>query len=255
VKDRASARTSDGHLIRYDYEDRSQAGRKVKDTMTSGTNQWALKSVVYPPKMRGHADFPRTQYQYLDNTHRPFLITTVTNRPEKGPWRTTTTSWTYDVKKRVTSAERSPSGERWQYAYDDAKSQVTVTDPAGWRVLYDRRIGSDGITVLDPVGGAETASGKPSGLPPKASTQAIVVPPFIIPNCWLGILCPRLPPICMGDVDDQERDCDNLSKRDEQMCRMATLPNTGARARCWESVAERYGACRAGRPIPELVTW
>jgi YD repeat-containing protein len=129
-------------------------------------------------------------YQYLDNANRPYLITMVTNKPSKGAWTWTTSRFTYDVKRRVTSAERTPSGERWQYSYDDAKSQVTVTEPTGWRVLYDIKRARDGLTTLDPVGGVETTAGKPSGLPPMASTQAIVVPPFIIPTCWFGFLCP-----------------------------------------------------------------
>jgi hypothetical protein len=88
--------------------------------MTSGTNQWALKSVNKP--VRG---FPGTEYQYLDNAYRPYLITMVTNKPEKDALRWTKSRFTYDVKKRVMSAERTPGGESWQYAYDDAKSQVS----------------------------------------------------------------------------------------------------------------------------------
>ena len=49
--------------------------------------------------------------------------------------------------------------------------------------------------------------------------------------------------------------CEEQAKKDEQMCRMTTMPRTGARARCWASVQERYGACKAGRPLPPLVTW
>jgi len=49
--------------------------------------------------------------------------------------------------------------------------------------------------------------------------------------------------------------CEEQAKKDEQMCRMTTMPGTGARARCWASVQERYGACKAGRPLPPLVMW
>ncbi len=60
-----------------------------------------------------------------------------------------------------------------------------------------------------------------------------------------------------GGSGPEEKDdpCEAGAKRDESMCRMATLPKTGPRARCWESVQARYGACRQGRPLPELVTW
>jgi hypothetical protein len=54
--------------------------------------------------------------------------------------------------------------------------------------------------------------------------------------------------------DDDEK-CEAQAQEDEQSCRLLTQAGTGARARCWESVQERYGACKAGRPIPPLVTW
>jgi len=55
--------------------------------------------------------------------------------------------------------------------------------------------------------------------------------------------------------DEDEDHCEKQAEEDEQMCRMATIPGTGPRARCWASVQERYGACKAGRPIPQLVIW
>ncbi|MGQ0595500.1 MAG: RHS repeat domain-containing protein, partial [Gammaproteobacteria bacterium] len=55
--------------------------------------------------------------------------------------------------------------------------------------------------------------------------------------------------------DDDEDKCEKQAQEDEQTCRMATMPGTPARARCWASVQERYGACRAGRPLPPLVIW
>ena len=47
---------------------------------------------------------------------------------------------------------------RWQYTYDDLKQQVTITEPSGWKVLYDRKKGSDGLTTLIPVGRVGTYS-------------------------------------------------------------------------------------------------
>ncbi len=74
-------------------------------------------------------------------------------------------------------------------------------------------------------------------------------------NCPAGDYAPTFPPLNSDDDDDDGDKCEKQAQRDEQMCRMATLPKTGPRARCWESVSERYGACRSGRPIPPLVTW
>jgi len=56
-------------------------------------------------------------------------------------------------------------------------------------------------------------------------------------------------------TDDKDRDdeCERLAQQDEAICR--TLPDPGARARCWDSSAARYGACKAGKPLPPLITW
>jgi RHS repeat-associated protein len=59
-----------------------------------------------------------------------------------------------------------------------------------------------------------------------------------------------------GDTScPNDDECEEQAKNDEQMCRMTTIPGTGARARCWASVQERYGACRTGSPLPPLVMW
>ena len=103
---------------------------------------------------------PTTTYEYLDNRYRPYLITTVTNKPSPEPTTWSTTTWTYDVKKRVTSAERSINKERWLYSYDDAKQQVKVTDGSGQTTIYSKTVGIDGITRLAPV--SLSSSAKPS---------------------------------------------------------------------------------------------
>ncbi|WP_232350946.1 RHS repeat domain-containing protein, partial [Xanthomonas citri] len=56
--------------------------------------------------------------------------------------------------------------------------------------------------------------------------------------------------------EDNDGDkCEKQAQADEQMCRMATIPGTAPRARCWESVQARWGACRSGNPLPPLVIW
>jgi RHS repeat-associated protein len=52
--------------------------------------------------------------------------------------------------------------------------------------------------------------------------------------------------------------CEEQVLKDEAVCR--SLPNStdeqkAVRSRCWSSANERYGACRAKRPLPPLVTW
>jgi hypothetical protein len=216
----ALVRTSDRNSIHYQYEDRSQAGRKVKDQMTTGTNQWALKSVNN--LVRG---FPGTEYQYLDNTHRPFLITTVTNKPEKYAGRWTTSRFTYDVKKRVTSAERSPSGERWQYAYDDAANEVTVEGPNLPRVTYGFQRGAGGVMRLFSVDGHPVRP-EPN-LTPRGQSAAVVKQSGT--------------QVCYEDCENEIRACTRL-------CRSAAtdpdMPNIwgGAFGRCMRGcVSARCG--------------
>ena len=142
---------------------------------TTGQGQWALRLVSSPPTTPSQGYVPATTYEYLDNRYRPYLITTVTNKPSAQPSTWSTTRWTYDVKKRVTSVESQGGFFRWQYAYDDAKQQVTITEPAGWKVPYDRKQGSNGLTALIPVGGVGTAPLKQIG-PPRKSASSLEPP-------------------------------------------------------------------------------
>ena len=200
------AQGSDGKLVRYGYDDRSLAGLdpKMKEK-TTGQGQWALRLVSSPSTTPSQGHVPTTTYEYLDNQYRPYLITTVTNKPSSEPTTWSTTRWTYDVKKRVTSVERSPGRERWEYSYDDAKQQVTVTDPQGRQMLYSRQVGSDGLTKLVLVGPAGAASGEPSVLPPKPASPQIILPTPVW-NCWLGITCRPPPPVCMGPSEEDALD-------------------------------------------------
>lgn len=64
-----------------------------------------------------------------------------------------------------------------------------------------------------------------------------------------------VPPASACSDDDH---CEQQMQKDEEVCR--NLPNgtdeeKAIRSRCWSSANERYGACRAKRPLPPLVTW
>ncbi|MGH8567897.1 MAG: RHS repeat domain-containing protein [Gammaproteobacteria bacterium] len=112
----------------------------------------------------------------------------------------------------------------------------------GLRYLGGGLSGGSGGTLVAPgvgsiggaIGGADLggAAGAAAGSAGNAAGQA---------------LCP--------DDDDDEDKCEKQAQEGDQMFRMATMPGTPARARCWASVQERYGACRAGRPLPPLVIW
>ncbi|WP_197493213.1 RHS repeat domain-containing protein [Woeseia oceani] len=85
---------------------------------------------------------------------------------------------------------------------------------------------------------------------PRAQTPPM--PPISLP---FPISIPGTMPMEGEQCDDDEDKCEKQALADERMCRMMTMPGTGARARCWASVQDRNGACRAGRPLPPLVFW
>jgi RHS repeat-associated protein len=82
------------------------------------------------------------------------------------------------------------------------------------------------------------------------------LPPIIplprLPKLPFPPTSPKKPPPeeCPKEEDDR---CEIQAQADEAICRRLSDP--GARARCFASANERYGACRAGRPLPPLVIW
>lgn len=116
------------------------------------------------------------------------------------------------------------------YAY---QNPLSYTDPTGESAV------AGVLTGL----GADTAVPDPSDAAwPKWAAWGVV-----LAGAYVYDMC--------TDEDDEEAKCDKQAEDDERMCRMMTLPGTGPRARCWASVQERYGACKAGRPLPPLVYW
>jgi len=51
---------------------------------------------------------------------------------------------------------------------------------------------------------------------------------------------------------DLQAKCDRQSEKDEAICRQ--LKDAAVRQRCWASVQDRHGACKAKKPLPDLVT-
>jgi hypothetical protein len=57
---------------------------------------------------------------------------------------------------------------------------------------------------------------------------------------------------------EEEAECRDQFEADNDVCR--SLPNRtkeekAVRSRCWDSAAQRLGACRQKLPLPPLVTW
>ncbi len=186
------ARTSDGKVIHYRYEDRISAGNPEFRAHTSSQDRWVLKSVTYP---NGIPQVPgtnlRTVYEYLPSSVRPFLLTGV--RDKTGA---RTAAWTYDRKGRATSSERAGGADRWRYVYDDAKETVTINFPEGGRMVASRARGPDGVWRLAPV---EPSVGLPWFPDPGTGILTAGSGP-----CLFGIFCfgKPPPPVCMGPSEE-----------------------------------------------------
>ena len=143
-------RTSDGKVLKYTYQNRFPA------LATSATiDYWALSSVTYPDATANDdADNPKVTYEYLDAVGKPGLLLKgiVDERSVRFA------SWTYDSRGRALSSEHAGGVDRWQFAYDDANSAVTVTNPSGRATKYTYRKVVGGLRQLVAVDGIATSN-------------------------------------------------------------------------------------------------
>ena len=173
---------------------------------------------------------------------------------------------------------------RFPGQYFDAESGLNYNGARDFESGTGRYIESDpiglmgGLSTFAYVGSHPTRSYDPQGLfdptpwpapapPPTgvwprvfqicadANPIVMVIVGSMLPNSTGDCDQPYPPPQNNCPADDNDDECKRQEKSDERMCRMATIPGTGPRARCWESVKARYYACKNNLPIPRLVIW
>ena len=124
-----SVTANDGSKISYTYVNRSIDPLLANATLLPA---WALGTVILPDATPlTDTDNPKRTYQYLNDLHYPYALTSVTD--ERGIVFST---WTYDANGRALTNEHSSGADHYNFAYDDVNNKVTVTNPLGRNTTY-----------------------------------------------------------------------------------------------------------------------
>jgi RHS repeat-associated protein len=199
----------------------------------------------------------------VDHLNRPVLMT---NATKVAMWTAVWQPWggAHSITGTATLDTRFPGQwyqsetglhYNWHRSYDPTVGRYTQPDPLGF---------VDGPSVYGyaggmPQSGVDIDGRKNRSFSPIPGLPIPALPPLFIPGtpenkawtkwvfaCFAALAAPKIDP------------CERQVEQDEAACRR--LPNNtkiqqGVRARCFGSSEERYGACRAGQPIPPLITW
>jgi RHS repeat-associated protein len=211
------------------------------------------------------AGTPQILFLHTDQLDRPVMMTTAAKavvydavfRPfgEVETLATGTTTVNLRFPGQYQLAETGVA-HNWHRTYDASLGRYLQPDPLGFvdgPSVYAYAKSSPGVYV-DPKGLQEALPRPGLGIP-------IYPKPF---NEWnrrgnQGLwdaflkLCRRMAGGFGGGRNDGDDTCEKQVTADEAICR--TLPQAGARSRCFESANARYGACRNNNPLPQLITW
>jgi RHS repeat-associated protein len=201
----------------------------------------------------------------VDHLNRPVLMT---NATKVAMWQAVWQPWggAHSITGTATLDTRFPGQwyqsetglhYNWHRSYDPTVGRYTQPDPLGF---------VDGPSVYG------YANGRPQSLVDQDGRNAGVLGLCLTPAGWLPCAILATPPLIAGcfylykkyvggggNPKKEDKDpCEVQVQNDEAMCR--SLPNQtsnqkGVRSRCWESSEARYGACRAGKSLPPLITW
>jgi RHS repeat-associated protein len=222
-----------GHLV-GEY---SSTGALVQETIWMGDTPIAT--------LRPNGSSISTYYVHTDQLNAPRVIT----QPS-----TNTVAWRWDTDPFGTAApNQNPASLgtfvynlRFPGQYSQAETGVNLNyfrdyDPQTGRYIESDPIGlAAGVNTYSYVRSNPISRIDPLGLESGAAFGSIYRAELAGGHC------------------KTDAECEEQTLEDEEVCR--SLPNTtpvekAIRARCWASVQERNGACKANRPLPPLVTW
>jgi RHS repeat-associated protein len=248
-----------------------RAGRLLVEASSAGTTE--TEYVWFddmPLALFANVDTgtPTLFYVHADHLNRPIKMTDVNK----------TVVWdaiywpygaTYLITGSATNNMRFPgqyflleSGlhYNWHRHYDPTIGRYLQVDPLEF---------VDGPSLYAYANSSPAMKADPEGLQspsiPIPGTPGIApIPPVFIPGTpenrkWTDQaiggaqgLIDQIIKLCrkFGSGDD---DCEKQAQSDEAICRSLQRPDV--RARCWESANARYGACKAKKPLPPLITW
>jgi RHS repeat-associated protein len=198
---------------------------------------------------------PATYWVSVDHLNRPVKMTTAT---KASVWDAIWQPWggIHAITGSASLDARFPGQwfqtetglhYNWHRSYDPTLGRYTQPDPLGF---------VDGPSIYGYAKGSPLRIVDRDGRNAGALTGGAIGGAICGPGCALvGAVVGTAAVIYYCTKPDP---CEELALKDDATCRAIpgnTVKAKGIRRRCYESADARFGACRAGKDLPPLVTW
>ncbi|MEQ1718570.1 MAG: RHS repeat-associated core domain-containing protein [Hyphomicrobium sp.] len=186
---------------------------------------------------------------HVDHLNRPVKMT---DAAKAAVWTAVWTPWgaPHSITGTATMDARFPGQwyqleaglhYNWHRSYDPSLGRYTQPDPLGF---------VDGPSVFG------YAIANPQAYVDRDGRQAVPLPGPLVFLPPLIAACHEMYKEYSrggggGGKDDDDDPCQGLFDADTAACKRVI--SKAARARCYDSADSRYGACRAGKPLPPLI--